>query len=58
MENKCLNCGVTSEDVVLLSCQYKGEGVSTKLCKLINLSKHRRWTNEGRETGKDGRSKS
>jgi len=34
------------------------KGVSTKLCKLINLSKHRRWTNEGRETGKDGRSKS
>jgi hypothetical protein len=34
-------------------------GVSTELCKLINLSKHRRWTIEGREeTGKDGRSKS
>ena len=27
MKNKCLNCGVTSEDVVLLSCQYKREAL-------------------------------
>ena len=25
MEHKCLNCGVTSEEVILLSCEFKGE---------------------------------
>ncbi|GBD96095.1 hypothetical protein BMS3Abin06_00978 [bacterium BMS3Abin06] len=25
MEHKCLNCGVASEEVILLSCEYKGE---------------------------------
>ena len=34
-------------------------GVSTIMYKLINLSKHRRWTIEGIvEAGKDGRNKS
>jgi len=25
MENKCLNCGVTSKERVLFLCEYKGE---------------------------------
>ncbi len=25
MEHKCLDCGITSEDRVLLSCEYKRE---------------------------------
>ena len=25
MEHKCLNCGVAGEEVVLLSCMYRGE---------------------------------
>ncbi len=25
MDHKCLNCGVASEEVLLLSCEYKGE---------------------------------
>ncbi len=25
MEHKCLSCGIASEDVLLLSCEYKGE---------------------------------
>lgn len=25
MEHKCMNCGIQSEDVLLLSCEYKGE---------------------------------
>jgi hypothetical protein len=27
MDHKCLNCGIASEDVLLLSCEYKGEVV-------------------------------
>ncbi len=25
MKDKCLNCGIESDDVLLLSCNYKGE---------------------------------
>lgn len=25
MDHKCLNCGIKSESVVLLSCEFKGE---------------------------------
>ncbi len=25
MDHKCLNCGVASEDVILLSCEHRGE---------------------------------
>ncbi len=27
MEHKCLNCGVSSEEQVLIACSYKGEGL-------------------------------
>jgi hypothetical protein len=27
MNHKCLNCGIGSERVVLLSCEYQGETV-------------------------------
>jgi hypothetical protein len=25
MEHKCLNCGIESEQVILLSCEHRGE---------------------------------
>jgi predicted SprT family Zn-dependent metalloprotease len=25
MEHKCLNCGATSNQIVLISCEHKGE---------------------------------
>lgn len=27
MEHKCLNCGVVDEEVILLSCKYRGEAL-------------------------------
>ena len=27
MEHNCLNCGVAGEEVILLSCMYRGESL-------------------------------
>lgn len=27
MDHKCLNCGIASNDVLLLSCEFKGENL-------------------------------